>query len=472
MLETANMTDVEAFLPVVQNGGEGLFRPDRARYLVRAPGRLDVMGGIADATGSLVVATSLQAGIALAGQTRDDQSVRLACFDPKNARLCHDLSWPLSRLYGHDGKLVGRSTFMAGLDADRFAPTRCVSALIYALLERSLLENLAGGFSIGAWLGIPAGCGAGGMAALQVATCQCLSVLCGVRFEPADVTAACQHAQHTMLGLPVGPMDPVVALHGQSGSLLQVQCRSAQVAGALHLPDATRLFGIDSGKRHPRAGEKYREAYTAAAMGRRIIQALINRDTAAASRPVGCLADVQPAEFVTRFRDALPTRLRGREYTRQFSDGLGETCPIDPAQVYKVRSRTEHHIYENQRVHDFVSLIGRARHTGQTWHLDQAGQLMYSSHWSYGQRCGLGSIETDLLVNLLREKGVSRGVYGARVSGGGAGGMVTVFCAEGDRARSAVAEALDAYRAKTGIEPTCYEGSSEGALAFHYRRIE
>ena len=24
---------------------------------------------------------------------------------------------------------------------------------------------------------------------------------------------------------------------------------------------------------------------------------------------------------------------------------------------------------------------------------------MYASHWSYGQRCGLGSIETDLLTD-------------------------------------------------------------------------
>jgi L-arabinokinase len=97
---------------------------------------------------------------------------------------------------------------------------------------------------------------------------------------------------------------------------------------------------------------------------------------------------------------------------------------------------------------------------------------MYSSHWSYGQRCGLGSVETDLLVNRLRQQGVARGIYGARVSGGGAGGMVTVFCADSAAAREAMDRVLDDYRARTGLDPVIHETGGEGALRVPVRRID
>ena len=48
---------------------------------------------------------------------------------------------------------------------------------------------------------------------------------------------------------------------------------------------------------------------------------------------------------------------------------------------------------------------------------------MYQSHASY-RRCGLGSDGTDLLVDLARAAGVERGIYGAKITGGGSGGTV------------------------------------------------
>ena len=54
------------------------------------------------------------------------------------------------------------------------------------------------------------------------------------------------------------------------------------------------------------------------------------------------------------------------------------------------------------------------------------GELMYESHASYGA-CGLGSGGTDLLVKLVRESGLATGLYGAKITGGGSGGVVAVL---------------------------------------------
>ena len=45
---------------------------------------------------------------------------------------------------------------------------------------------------------------------------------------------------------------------------------------------------------------------------------------------------------------------------------------------------------------------------------------MLQAHSGYG-RCGLGSDATDELVELAREAGPVRGVYGAKITGGGSG---------------------------------------------------
>ena len=51
---------------------------------------------------------------------------------------------------------------------------------------------------------------------------------------------------------------------------------------------------------------------------------------------------------------------------------------------------------------------------------------MYESHASYSA-CGLGSGGTDELVALAREAGPARGIYGAKITGGGSGGTVAVL---------------------------------------------
>ena len=47
-------------------------------------------------------------------------------------------------------------------------------------------------------------------------------------------------------------------------------------------------------------------------------------------------------------------------------------------------------------------------------------------------RIGLGCEETDLLVELGRDAGPDKGIYGAKITGGGSGGTVA-FLTYGDR---------------------------------------
>jgi len=133
--------------------------------------------------------------------------------------------------------------------------------------------------------------------------------------------------------------------------------------------------------------------------------------------------------------------------------------------MYKVRSRTEHHIYEEVRTRQFLDSLAAAakQQQSESW-LTEAGEALYASHWSYGQRCGLGSVETDALVTLLRARGPQSGIYGAKVTGHGCGGLVAVLLRAGDTPQAAVADALAEYQRNTGLTPRVFRGSTPGAL--------
>jgi L-arabinokinase len=138
---------------------------------------------------------------------------------------------------------------------------------------------------------------------------------------------------------------------------------------------------------------------------------------------------------------------------------------IDPARRYPVLHPTAHPIYENARVERFAALLAEEPVEP---HLEELGDLMYQSHESYS-RCGLGTWQTDLIVELVRKHGPAHGLYGAKITGGGSGGCVAVLGSP--KASRYVSEICKHYEAETGYRPYVFVGSSPGAIAFGTFRI-
>jgi L-arabinokinase len=93
-------------------------------------------------------------------------------------------------------------------------------------------------------------------------------------------------------------------------------------------------------------------------------------------------------------------------------------------------------------VNEFVSALVRARRTMSIDTLRDAGELMYASHWSHSQRCGIGGVETDRIVTAIRKQGIPMGLFGAKVTGGGAGGELVVLMRDDEVARNALSAAI------------------------------
>jgi len=440
----------------------------RPRVLARAPGRLDCMGGMADYSGALALQMPIERAAHVAVGRRDDQRIEVHALGFSQAGQKPSHSWPLALFYQSDGQFITAQRLAAAMSEAPWAVH--VAGVCLALLESGEVPHFAGGFTLVLHSDVPSGAGLAASAAIQVAVAKALVGLFEVEPDVATLLRICRSAGSN--GTPAGLVDHAACLLGEADTLLQIRCPGDEPVGRLPLPRDVTFAAVDVGMRLPIYPRRYEDNRVSCLMGRYLIERMIRAGENGQEPGIESLAGITPSEYVRRFRNELPVKIRGRDFVSLYGQPPELEGELEPHQVYKVRSRTEHHIYENERTHRFLERLARARRTGERDALVEAGELMYASHWSYGQRCGMGSIETDVLVNAVRARGPARGLYGAKVTAGGCGGSVAVLMADSPTARAALQEARDAYAQKTGRQATILIGSSPGAAVFGQRHLD
>jgi len=286
----------------------------------------------------------------------------------------------------------------------------------------------------------------------------CMRAACdllGVQLAPRQLAILCQKAENLVVGAPCGVMDQMSSACGEPGKLLALHCQPAQLLPSVALPDGLRVWGIDSGIRHAVSGSDYTAVRVGAFMGYRIIAGLDGLPVRLVDgiaqvddpRRNGYLANITPAEWEAHYQDRVPLEMRGDDFLAQFGGTTDSVTRVNPARTYAIRQPAAHPIYENARVEAWhTALSSPPAERGRGWE-ENMGELMYESHASYGA-CGLGSEGTDRLVQMAREAGAERGIYGAKITGGGSGGTVAVLARA--NAEPAVRAIAQRYAQETG----------------------
>jgi len=420
--------DADAFSRRVRR--HPLFVPDEPIVIARAPGRFDVLGGIADYAGGLVLGLPTRAAALAAAQAAHDGRVIAVSGTRRFAIEAADLFEPpladLSRrLSGPDAW----AAYVLGPVALLWRERRLPPSGLRLLLSSS----------------VPEGKGLGSSAAVAVASAYAVSVAFGLSLEARHIALLGQRGEQLLAGAPCGVMDQMTAACGAAAHLLALICRPAEVVGSFELPPGLAVWGIDSGVRHAVHGAPYRRVRCASFMGKSLLRVEDDYLTA-----------VSPRELDA---ERLPERMTGAEFLR-VRDGVDdEMSVIEPEVEYPVRAATLHPVEEHARVETFLRLLDGPMSRSRARLL---GDVMAASHEGYS-RCGLGAPETDGIVEAVRSAGWERGLIGARVSGGGSGGTVVVLGREeAEPAVRRLAETL-------GVE--LVGGTSPGASSFGTRVV-
>lgn len=453
--------------------------------LSRAPGRLDVMGGIADYTGSLVCEMPLACATVAAIQPRTDGELILHSFNLADDNRVATVRIPMQSIC----QLTAEQ-----LAAELYAPDRkwgaYVAGCLYALNEAGLVDlgrQAPGGFSIALLSDVPEACGVSSSAAMEVAIMmgfrdhfdllhpavgRSLRIIDDSAFTPMKLAALCQLAENKVVGAPCGIMDQVTSVWGQADSLLQLVCQPHELQDPLPIPAGVRFVGISSAVKHNVGGQAYTRTRCAAFMAHKMILERMRQIGAAAGRRLvrdplnGYLANLDPDDYKKIFRPYLAESILGKQFLDTFGDTIDPVTKVDPDVEYAIQHAADHHVLEAGRVKKFVRFLKEAAEADDVrkrgFALDKAGHLMYASHLSYTMDAMLGAPECDLIVKLVRHR-EKAGLYGARISGGGSGGTVVALADMSPRADDAIIDILLEYQQQSGNKPQLIQGSGPGA---------
>jgi len=461
-------TDFAHFVETVTAHSD-FFERDSPILVTRAPGRLDLMGGIADYSGALVLELPLAAATFVAAQHTSDGHVTVRSLAHLGNDAEREVTVPLDALAPRGAPLdyAGARTLLAKDGRRRWA-AYVIGALVVLARERGV--SITGGLRLLVDSAVPLGKGVSSSAAVEVATMSAVAAVAGESLGARDMAMLSQSVENHVVGAPCGVMDQMTAACGERDRLLALLCQPAELLGQVGLPASLEVWGIDSGIRHEVGGADYGSVRTAAFMGYRIIAAEAGLTTT--EEGAGCvqiddprwggyLANVTPSEWESSFRGAVPEMIDGEDFLAQYGGITDTVTRVEPARRYAVRHATAHPIYEHHRVRLFHALL-EAGAAGEEERL-LLGELMYQSHASY-DACGLGSEGTDRLVSLVRDAGLAAGLYGAKITGGGSGGVVAVLTRAG--ARDVVDGIAREYERLTGRAAIVLGGSSDGAGRF------
>jgi len=436
----------------------------RRIYVARAPGRLDLMGGNDDYTGGLVFEATIREATWAAVELRGDQ--RIVFHNPqvreRGWSACVEFRLP---------DLTGEERVRELATTDPRAAWTAYTLGVFYYLTLAFPERLTRGADVFIRSEVPLNKGVSSSAAIEVAVMKAAASAYGQDLAGVELAEACQWVENVIALSACGIMDQITSVMGDEGAILPLLCQPCLPRPLVRLPAELAVWGVDSGVSHMVSGIEYEAARAAGFMGYKLIcdqEGLpVTLDESnripryVDARWNGYLANLKPAEFRALYQDRLPETMTGAEYLAGGQVHVDPFTLCRPEVTYRVRACTRYAVEENGRVHLFAELARGG--TG----FEQMGELMYQSHHAYTE-CGLGCEATDRLVDLVREEG--NGLFGAKITGGGAGGTVAVLGLRS--AEDSFRRAVRRYAAWSGTEPYVFEGSSRGADRFGVRVVE
>lgn len=415
--------------------------------LASAPGRLDVMGGIADYSGSWVLQMPIAESATVQVAFRDDDLLSAASEDAGVSILLEINELPND---------FEAARWFFRQDENREWAAYVLGCLVVLRQVKGLVLHRGLDFRIKSE--VPIGKGVSSSAALEIATMRALAQLFGIEFHGTELARLAQLVENQVVGAPCGLMDQLASCFGVPHHLLPIQCQPDKVQPPFPIPPEVHFIGLDSGIRHAVSGASYADVRTAAFMGLRILEVELGRPLN------GYLCKLSPAEFEQDCSGKLPDTMLGSEFMEKYGKTTDDATTVDPSKTYRVRVCARHPVHENHRVQLFAKLISQK--------IDQEslallGELMFQSHSSYAM-VGLGNEHTDELVRRVREAGLANGVFGAKITGGGSGGTVCVGC-HGEKGLATAREIFNEYCQRHGFHADQRNGNGHNLLSINLK---
>ena len=360
-----NLKDVAGFIELVNNPPIELrdfFDTEIPIFITRAPGRLDIMGGIADYSGSLVLEMPIAEATHSALQKIAERKLKIVSLS-ENENLIFEI--PLAD-FEMGGKPIEYETArqIFSQNAKNHWAAYVVGVFLVLIRERGI--DFPKGVRILISSKIPLGKGVSSSAALEVSVMQAVCAAFEIELTAKEMALLCQMTENLIVGAPCGVMDQMTSVCGEENRLFSLLCQPAELQETIEIPEKLTFWGIDSGVRHAVVGADYSSVRIGAFMGYRMIAEIaglkVERIQEGSvkiedSRWNGYLSNVSPSEFEQFFAAKLPEKISGAEFLEKYQGTTDSITKINSEKIYAVKMPAAHAIYENFRVRTFGELL-------------------------------------------------------------------------------------------------------------------
>ncbi|RMG98448.1 MAG: galactokinase [Chloroflexi bacterium] len=206
---------------------------ERPLYVVRAPGRVNLIGEHTDYNDGFVLPMAIEQAIWLALRPREDGQVWVHSLDYGETAV-----FPLRHL---QSGVPHWSEYLKGV--------------AWALLEA--------GYRLNGWEGIlagdvPQGAGLSSSAALEMAAARAFQAVSGFSWDATYIARLAQRAENKWVGVQCGIMDQMICATGEAGHAVFIDCRSLATQ-SVPLPEKTAVLILDTGTRRGLMDSAYNE---------------------------------------------------------------------------------------------------------------------------------------------------------------------------------------------------------------------
>lgn len=233
----------------------------RPLFLVRAPGRVNLIGEHTDYNDGFVLPMAIDRAVWIALRPREDGRLLLYSLEqPAPA------DFALSDIRHEQGSW---SEYVRGMAV---------------MLQQK-------GFALTGWEGVltsdvPVGSGLSSSAALEMAVAGAFAAVSAFPFDGREMARLGQETENEWVGANTGIMDQLISANGQRGHALLIDCRTL-TSEAIPLPDNTSVVVMDTMTRHSHTESGYNERRESC-------------ERAAASFAVSHLRDMSYEQFLSK----------------------------------------------------------------------------------------------------------------------------------------------------------------------------
>ncbi|MBE6384447.1 MAG: galactokinase [Lentisphaerae bacterium] len=281
-----------------------------------------------------------------------------------------------------------------------------VKGMIVALRRRGFT---IGAFEAGMRSTVPLSAGMSSSAAFETAAGFTLRELFDVKLSNEEWALAGQEVENAYLGLKTGLLDQFSSIFGKKDSIILSDFRKIAVMQTVQLPAGYAVAVINSMKKHNLVDSEYNTRRADCENAAAVMRGLYPE--------AQTLRDIS-LEQLAKAKDSL----EDREYRRAL-----------------------HVVGECTRVHQAVKFLEKGDVAG-------FGKLWFESHESSRVNFENSTPELDYLIELAHS---IPGALGARLSGGGFGG-ITIHLVKNDQADEYARKVCAAYKLRTGIDAEYY----------------